>query len=119
MNTTRLAFVLVIAISLVAAACNKSDSFGRTPTPVDLIYPENGSTGKPDTLTLSCNTYTRAMHYYFFVTNVATHQMTQYTTDTPAVSVALQAAQTYNWQVSVMTLDSIEASSTTWSFTTR
>lgn len=116
----RLALIAAVAmITVLSTACNKTDTYVRTPPSVILIAPVNGSTAQPDTITLSCSPYDNAMHYYFFVTNVSTLQMTQYDTDTPALTVPLAPAQRYNWQVSVLTTDSISASSTTWSFTTR
>ena len=119
MNSTRLIVVILAIIALLGTACNKTADPIRTPKSVVLLSPVNGANNLPDTLTLSVDRYTDAMHYYFFVTNVATLQTTQYTTDTPALYVALQGAQTYNWQVSVLTTDSTSASSQTWSFNTR
>ncbi|MBS1594251.1 MAG: hypothetical protein JST90_07985 [Bacteroidetes bacterium] len=116
----RLALIAAVAmVTVLGTACNKPDNYKLTPPSVIQLSPANGSTAQPDTITLSCNPYTNAMHYYFFVTNVSTLQMTQYDTDTPALTVPLAPAQRYNWQVSVLTTDSISASSTTWSFTTR
>lgn len=119
MKYLHLALVACISIAVALTACNKTSPYAINPPTVALISPANGSTGQSDTVTLSCSAYTGAIAYYFFVTNVSTHSMTQYNSATPIVSPALQAAQTYTWSVTALTADSVQATSPTWSFTTR